>query len=133
VVKAAERAQTKGQVVAHFSSEIVSLLKLSIPAGAQIVLSDSTIKHIEKSHPDVCHLIDEIPEIMSAPDYVGYSLKKNTVDFIRTGKMRIRIPVRPSSDCIYFVRSMFKLHKRDFERLIRSGSIFLLESNKKLL
>ena len=109
--------------VGVFTEKIVLLLNLPVPANTEIFLSESTIKHINKRHPDVNEFISRISNILHKPDYVGYSKRKKTVDFIVTDDIRLRVPVRPSKDGIHFVRSLFKLHKRDFERLKRNKSI----------
>jgi len=124
--------EPNGQVVGHFSENIIFLLGLNIEVGTEIILSPTTVEHINRKHPEITgNLYEKAAEILLNPEYVGYSPRKNTIDFIVSENERLRVPVRPASDGIYYARSIFKLHKRDFERLKRSGSIFPVDKTKK--
>jgi len=111
--------------VGCFTEKILFLLGLNIEIGTKIFLSAATLEHIKRKHPEITgNLKKIIAEILANPNYIGYNLKKNTIDFISTDdKMCLRVPVRSSSDGIYFVRSMFMLHKRNFDRLVKNDSI----------
>jgi hypothetical protein len=113
--------------IGEFSSKVVKTLDIDIPAGTDIFLSVSSCNHIKKAHPEAYKYVIEISDILANPDYVRYSHKKKTIDFIRSDGVRIRVPVRPSSDGIYFVRSLFLLHEKDFERLKRNNSILAID------
>jgi len=114
-----------------FSRQVVETLNLDIPAGTEIVLSAESLVHINERHPDSAEYIEEIAQIIAKPDYIGYSQRKNTVDFIRADRIRLCVPVRPSSDGIYFVRSLFKLHKGYFERLKQKNSILPVDKRNQ--
>jgi hypothetical protein len=113
--------------IGEFSSEVIETLNLDIPEGTAIYLSDSSCNHIKKAHPEAVKYISEIAGILSNPDYVRHSSRKQTVDFIRSDGVRLRVPVRPASDGIYFVRSLFLLHEKDFNRLKRNNSILPID------
>jgi hypothetical protein len=115
--------------IGEFSAEVINALNLDIPVGTEIVLSIDSRSHIKESHPDVEQYIGMIAEIIASPDYIGYNSRKSTVDFIRADRVRLCVPVRPSSDGIYFVRSLFKLHKRYFERLKRKNAIIPIDKH----
>ena len=116
--------------VGEFSLDVINTLGLDIQVETGIYLSDDSCNHIKKSHPEAYRYISEIADILASPDYIGYNVRKNTVDFIRADNVRICVPVRPSSDGIYFVRSLFKLHKKYFERLKRRDSITPIDKSK---
>ena len=115
--------------VGEFSKKVIETLELNVPAGTEIFLSDNSCNHIKKSHPEAYKYVNEITNILEKPDYVRYSPKKKTVDFICADGIRLRVPVRPSSDGIYFVRSLFLLHEKDFERLKRNNSILPIDKD----
>jgi hypothetical protein len=115
--------------IGKFSQKVVEMLNLDIPIGTDIFLSENSCSHIKKSHPDAYKYISEIANILECPDFVRYNPKNKTVDFIRIDGVRLRVPVRPSSDGIYFVRSLFLLHEKDFERLKRNNSILPIDKN----
>ena len=116
--------------IGEFSLGVIKTLNLDISEGTEIFLSDNSCNHIKKAHPEAYIYISEIASILANPDYVRYSPRKNTVDFIRSDGLRLRVPVRPSSDGIYFVRSLFLLHEKDFERLRRNNSILPIDKMK---
>jgi hypothetical protein len=111
----------------EFSFAVVKTLNLNIPVGTAIYLSADSRNHIKLSHPEAEQYIKEISEILMNPDYIGYNSRKNTIDFIRADRVRLCVPVRPSADGIYFVRSLFKLHEKYFKRLKRNNSIIPID------
>jgi len=125
----------KFEKIGEFSPQVVKTLSLDIPAGTEIFLSEYSFVHIESAHPEAFKYIDMVAEIVKNPDFVRYSHKKNTVDFIHISgdnTLRLRVPVRPSSDGIHFVRSLFMLHEKDFNRLKRNNSILPVDKHKKV-
>ncbi|GHU91272.1 hypothetical protein FACS1894202_12430 [Clostridia bacterium] len=55
-----------------FTSEVISLLGLTVAEGTPIFIGETNIEHIIESHPRDYRLYgDQINEIIKAADYVG--------------------------------------------------------------
>lgn len=72
------------KITGYFSSDIINILGLNITEGTPIYIADSNIMHMKNSHPaDYAKYGNDIPQIISNPDYVGVNAKDNSIEFTK--------------------------------------------------
>lgn len=115
------------QQIGQFSSHIINLLKLDIPVGTPIYISDSNIQHMKTSHPDAFSQYGtDIKSIIAFPDYVGKNNKDDSIEFTKEyiidGNF-IKVAVRISSNGIFYARSMYILNPNRVKNFIKKGTL----------
>jgi hypothetical protein len=109
-------------VIGYFSEIIVLKLNLNISPGTEIFLSESTLSHIRKSHKEDYDLFSNfIADIIKFPNYVRF-IPDSEVRFLKIiDSDYVCVPVRQAGDGCFYLRSLFRLHKKNVERFIRQG------------
>ncbi len=75
--------QSKPQEVGYLTARVIELLKIEYPPQA-IYIGRTNIKHIRKKHPQIFHkYLQQIPEIISNPDYVGQNPRQEGFEYIK--------------------------------------------------
>jgi len=74
--------------IGEFSSGIAEVLSMNIPAGTEILLSESTLAHIKNNHPEITGDHKSIiADIINAPMGVSKREKDSSIGFLRNMKM----------------------------------------------
>lgn len=119
------------KLIGRFSSEVIDLLGLDIPAGAPIYIADSNITHMKNSHPDDFKKYGgDIETIISSPDYVGQNSKDNSIEFTKEYVINgdfVKVAVRVSLQNIYYARSMYVLNPNRVKNFIKKGTLKKLD------
>ena len=106
--------------VGEISEEVKTALGLEFAVGTPIYIGPTNIEHMEREHPVEFECFFEcLPQIISAPDYVGLNPKDGSIEYIKTfstcaGK-HLKLAVRISKDNFLFARSLYEI----FERTVR--------------
>jgi acyl dehydratase len=122
--------------IGEFSAAVIELLALDIPVGTDILLSESTLKHIESRHTDICGDHKRlIADIIAAPSAVSYRAKDATVGFFKVLKsgdrLYLEVSVRASGKNEYFVRTMHSIEAERVEKRLKTGIILGIDNEKK--
>ncbi len=109
------------------SLKIITLLSLSCPAGTEIWLSPSNIAHMTSKHLGAYTIYaQEIPHIISSPEYVGINLNDGSIEFVRQNPLNgdfVKVAVRGSANGIMFVRSIYVLNSKRVNNFIKTGQL----------
>lgn len=118
--------------IGEFSSKIIELLNLDIPAGTPIYIADSNIDHMKRSHPDDFKKYGgDIEKIISSPDYVGQNIKDYSIEFTKEYAVNgdfVKVAVRVSLQNIYYARSMYVLNPKRVKNFIKKGTLKKLDN-----
>ena len=118
--------------IGEFSSKIIELLNLDIPAGTPIYIADSNIDHMNNSHPDDFKKYGgDIEKIISSPDYVGQNAKDDSIEFTKEYAVDgdfVKVAVRVSLQNIYYARSMYVLNPNRVKNFIKKGTLKKLDN-----
>lgn len=82
-------------------------------------------KHISKRHPEVLHLLSQIPKIIKHPDYIGkHPDESASLEFVKDigDDIMVCIKLEPHQNYFY-VSSMFKISKGKILNRICSGRL----------
>ena len=109
-------------VVGYFSEIIISKLNLEIAADSEILLSQSTLSHIKNKHEEEYNLfLNFMADIITFPDYARV-ISDAEIRFIKLiNNTYVCIPVRKAGDGSFYIRSLFRLHKKNVERFIKQN------------
>jgi hypothetical protein len=109
-------------VIGCFSETVILKLDLKISPCTKVFLSESTLSHIKKEHEEDYNLfLDYMADIIKFPDYVRF-ISDFEVRFLKIVKNSyVCVPVRQAGDGCFYLRSLFRLHRKNAERFIRQG------------
>lgn len=108
--------------VGKYQSLYNTLLNLNLPCN-DIFRSAGLSKHILKRHPECAAYIDNIPEILSNPDYIGTNPReKNSIEFIKCYSENILVAVKLDlQKDYYYVASVYDITNSKLTRRIKSN------------
>ena len=108
--------------VGKYQSLYNTLLNLNLPCN-DIFRSAGLSKHILKRHPECAAYIDNIPEILSNPDYIGTNPReKNSIEFIKCYSENILVAVKLDlQKDYYYVASVYDITNSKLTRRINSN------------
>jgi hypothetical protein len=94
--------------------------------GADIYQSDGLEKHIQKRHPECVEYLDNIPDVISNPDYVGKSPRENanSIELIKVLEKNITIGIKLDTvENYYYVATLYAITDSKLQARIKSGRI----------
>ncbi len=108
--------------VGVYIEEFNNKLNSTLPC-IKIYQSEGLIKHIQKRHEDCVDYIDNIPEIISKPDYIGSNPKEpDSIELIKTYDKNIQIAVKLNIEKDYFyVASLYEITDAELQNRLYSG------------
>ena len=105
----------------------INLNGLSIAPNTPILLGDSNIIHMKKSHPaDFQKYGSDIPLILSSPDYVGINQKDGSLEYVKEYVIDnefVKVAVRVSSGNKFYARSLYILNNNRVNNFIAKGTL----------
>jgi hypothetical protein len=110
----------------HFSVEVIQALKLlgiDFDINTDILLSYDSLEHASE-HKDIEGHLSKIADIVENPQYIGYRPSDNSIELARKykqGTMCIIVPVRPSSDGLFFIRTSHRINTLRFDKYVKNG------------
>lgn len=96
----------------------------SLPCGA-IYQSSGLATHIKKKHPGLVGDIQQIPNIIASPDYIGHNPKEpDSVEFVKKLGSNLLVCVKLDKGNSYlYVASMYDITESKLNKGIQSGRI----------
>lgn len=94
-----------------------------------IYIGPSNVEHIRCKHPVefVKHLQD-IPDIIENPDYIGVHPRQGGVEFVRMFEENgVMVSVRPSAKSTLFVRSIYAVTDERVQSYLQKGTLIRFE------
>lgn len=115
------------QKVGNISARVISLLGLPLQAGQPIYLGSSNIVHMQSRHPaDYAKYGQYIPQILSAPDYVGENPKDGSIEYVKEFQINgeyVKVAVRLSGGGALYARSLYVLNQNRVHNFIQKGTL----------
>lgn len=118
-----------------YSEQIVTLLNLNIKASTDIFIGSQNIEHIKSNHPHDYHYYGcFLEEIIQFPDYVGFSKKNNSIEYIKNVSIdpyvNILIAVRVSGTGRCFVKTLYNVSSESIQRRLVKETLYDLTLNE---
>jgi hypothetical protein len=116
--------------VCKFNTDLNAIIGTSFPSF-DIYRSKGLLAHlINRKHFTAAKYIDHIPEIISAPDYVGYN--GNNFELIKEYKNNIFISIKlDNKRKIYYVATMFDVKAAKIKAYVDSGRLIRVQSGSQ--
>lgn len=115
------------KVIGNISSEVITLLSLSLAPNTDIYIGDSNIQHILSKHPaDYAKYGGKISDIIASPDYVRENPKDGSIEYVKEYAIDgefVKVAVRVSGKGTLFVRSLYILNKKRVQNFITKGTL----------
>ncbi|MBM6824828.1 PBECR2 nuclease fold domain-containing protein [Veillonella magna] len=116
------------QQLGHISAAVCKQLKLDIAPNTPIYVGEQNITHIKEKHPhDYEYYWHEVKNIISSPDYIGYSNKNNSIEYIKKVNLdpdtSILLAVRVSNSGKFFLRTFYNISEGSINSRLNKGTI----------
>lgn len=104
---------------------------------AEVILSDTQIRHIETNHPDILPVYGSyLPHMIAAPDYILEANKPNTALILKqfaeaSRQFKLILRLQTFADPAHYKNSVItfmKIDEKEWRRLLRNKKI-LYKSN----
>jgi len=114
--------------IGEISENVKTALKLDLAVGTPIYVGPSNIAHMEREHPiEYERFFGFLPEIISAPDFVGINPKDGSIEYIKTFPTNdlqyLKLAVRVSKDNFLFARSLYEILERTVKSRAEKGTL----------
>jgi hypothetical protein len=121
--------------VGEFSEEVILALNLPIPVGTAVLLSQSTLEHIKKDHPEITGDHNAvIADIIAAPSGVSCRPKDGSVGFYKEHEngeqYYLELSIRPSSVGEFFVRTLHPIKTKRFNWYVKKSKVISVDKFK---
>jgi hypothetical protein len=101
-----------------------------VPVDSPILLSESTINHIQNRHPkDYARYGKYIAKIINTPDYVGLRPTDGTVVYVKEFTFEnenVKLAVRATKKGVLFVRSLYVITESRLDNYLKKGTVKVL-------
>lgn len=99
-------------------------LKINLPIY-DIYQSDGLITHIKKQHPGLEKYMEEIPNIIENPDYIGTNQKEpNSIELVKVLSDNILVAIKLDKKNNYlYVATLFDISDSKLQNRLKSGRL----------
>ena len=112
--------------VGETSLRLIQLLGLTCAPGTPIFMGPSNIEHMKNKHPDDFNTYhDQIPSILSSPDYVRKS-SDGSIEYVKEFRYNseyVKVAVRMSGGYTWYLRTMYVLNTNRVNNYIQKGTL----------
>lgn len=112
--------------VGVLKQNVIDLLALPYKAGVPILLGESNVEHMKKSHLyDYEIYCNDISTIIDCPDYVALN-KDGSIEYVKEFKVNedfVKVAVRISISGALYVRTLYSLNKKRVTEYIAKGTL----------
>ncbi len=128
------RGTNMKKIIAELSKEQIEFIKQKQPniidriQNNSVIMWDDRLEHIQKHRLDFQDIyefddyVNQIPEIIKNPDYIGFKDKDNSLQFIKKFTDNILVAVRVTNNGELSFRTMFKITDSQLNNYIRKGT-----------
>ena len=128
-------------VIAELSKEQIEFIKQKQPdivkkiQNNNVIMWNDRIEHIEKHRLDFQDIyefddyVNQIPEIIKDPDYIGFKDKDNSLQFIKEFADNILIAVRITNKGELSFRTMYRITDSQLNNYISKGTAWKYKNN----
>jgi len=111
-------------IVGQYTDRFNKLTGQSLPCG-DIVQSPGLAVHIKNHHPDKLHRINDIPAVISDPDYIGHNPKEpDSVEMVKRMGENVMVCIKlDRKDNYLFVATVFEITEGKLQNRLKSGRI----------
>jgi hypothetical protein len=114
--------------IGTITEKVLRLLDITdIKPGTPILLGDTNIQHMEKSHPaDYKKYGKYLEYILSSPDYIGINKRDDSIEYLKEFRFDneyVKVAVRISLSGSVFARSIYILNRNRVNNFIKKGTL----------
>lgn len=116
--------------VGIYNPQFNNILNISLPCNS-IFQSDGLYLHIQKRHPNCINYLNNIPDIISSPDYIGTNPNEpNSIELVKRYDDNIMIGIKLDITNNYlYVASLFDIKEGKIQRRLHSGRLKEFNNN----
>lgn len=110
--------------VGEYTEDFNSKLGINQPC-LEIYQSTGLEVHINKNHPDCVNYLDDISDIINAPDYIGINPNEDdSIELIKNFGENIKVAIKLDKKNNYFyVASLYDIKPSKISRHLKSGRL----------
>lgn len=114
----------KLSVVGQYTGKFNALTGQALPC-CDIVQSSGLAVHVQKHHPNEVGNLALVPQIISAPDYIGHNPKEpNSIELVKVLSANVMVCVKLNADAAYhYVASVYEISNGKLQKRIQSGRL----------
>lgn len=111
-------------VVGEYVETFNDLTSSTLPCGP-IFMSEGFGVHIQKRHPGYMKYIDQVPEIITSPDYIGRNPKEpDSIELVKVFDENILLAIKLDKKRDYlYVASLYDVNSSKIERRLSGGRL----------
>lgn len=112
------------KIVGTYRAEFNTATGQTLPCG-DIFQSDGLLKHIQKHHPNETWVINEIPNVIRDPDYIGrHPNEPDSIELVKTIGDNVMVCIKLDKKNGYlFVASAFTINNSKLNNRLKSGRV----------
>ena len=115
------------QIVGLLDAQISSLLNIT-GTSKEIYLGPTNAQHmIDKHFKTYDKYFENIPDIISNPDYIGKHPSDGSIEYIKEYDERVLLAVRIGQSGRLYARSLYDLSDKKLQSYLKSGRAFRME------
>ena len=115
------------KVVGTVTSQVASLLGLTVATDSCIYFGPSNLAHMQNSHPaDFQKYGSELEHILASPDYVGQNPSDGSIEYVKEFLVdgdHVKVAVRLAGSGRYYARSLYVLNPNRVKNFIAKGTL----------
>ena len=120
------------EIIGVLTKRVVDLLDLDFEAETPIYIGEQNIEHMERHHPKEYKKFGrKIPRILSEPDYIGLNDTDESIEYIKSFGLFIKVAVRVSNSGRLFARSLYRVSDKQISLWVHTGRLILLTQDEK--
>jgi len=121
------------EIIGVLTQQVIDILELDFEAETPIYIGELNIEHMERNHPkDYKKYGRKIGRILAEPDYVGLNDKDESIEYIKSFGLFIKVAVRVSNSGALFVRSLYHVSDKQISLWVDTGRLILLTKDEEI-
>ena len=120
--------------VGNYKQDFNDILQINLPCTT-IYQSVGLESHIKKKHSNYLIYLDNIPDIISNPDYIGKNPKEsNSIEFIKCYDDNIKLAIKLDTKNNYlYVASLYEIKDSKLQRHLDSGRLKIFNNQVDII
>ena len=117
--------------VGNYKQDFNNILKINLPCETIYQSVVGLQIHIKKRHPHCIKYLDNIPDILASPDYIGHNPKEsNSIELIKCYADNIKVAIKlDTKNNHLYVASLYDIKDSKLQRHLDSGRLKIFNSN----
>ena len=114
--------------VGNYNQEFNDILDINLPCET-IYQSVGVKSHVEKNHLEYIKYLDNIPDIIASPDYIGRNPREDkSIEFVKCYEDNIKVAVKLDTKNDYlYVASLYEIKDSKVKKHLESGRLKIFD------